>query len=45
MGRAIILTLILVLAIFAALAFFSTRVEEQPTQPVEVEVNLPADAR
>lgn len=45
MPRAVIFLLILVLVIGALLFFLSGQASEVQVQPIEVEVNTPADAR
>ena len=45
MPRGLVLLIILVAVIAGALFFLSSQAEEVPTQPVEIEVNAPADAR
>ncbi len=45
MPRAVIFLLILVLVIGALLFFLSSHASEVPVQPIEIEVNTPADAR
>ena len=44
MPRGLALLIILVALIVAALFFLSNQAEEVPTQPIEIEVNAPADA-
>ena len=44
MPRGLALLIILVALIVAALFFLSNQAEEAPTQPIEIEVNAPADA-
>ena len=44
MPRGLALLIILVALIVAALFFLSNQAGEVPTQPIEIEVNAPADA-
>lgn len=44
MPRGLAFLIILVILIVAALFFLSSQAEEVPTQPIELEVNAPADA-
>lgn len=45
MPRGLAILIILVALIVGVLYFLSTQAEEVPTQPIEIEVNAPADAR
>lgn len=44
MPRGFAFLLILIVLIVAALFFLSSQAEEVPQQPIEIEVNAPADA-